>query len=112
MVIATRARRKAEPERELLYGAKNRALKFNLPFDLDLSDIIIPEVCPLLEITLCKGEGSVQTSSPSLDRIIPDKGYVKGNVWVISHRANMLKNSSSLEELELIIKNLKEKLHG
>jgi hypothetical protein len=109
MINATRIRRLSEPERELLYGAKNRSLRFNLPFNLELSDINIPETCPLLEIQLCRGKGSVQAASPSLDRIIPDKGYVKGNVWVISHRANMLKNASSLEELELIVKNLKER---
>lgn len=111
MINATRIRRMAEPERELLYGAKNRSLRSNIPFNLELSDIIIPDICPLLEIPLKKGKGSVQSSSPSLDRIIPEVGYVKGNVWVISHRANMLKNASSLEELELIVKNMKDKIN-
>ena len=44
---------------------------------------------------------------PSLDRIDGAKGYVKGNVRVISHRANMLKNDATIEELELVLKDLR-----
>jgi hypothetical protein len=47
-------------------------------------------------------------NSPSLDKIIPSKGYIKGNVWVISNRANTLKNDASLQELELLVENLKK----
>jgi hypothetical protein len=38
----------------------------------------------------------------------PEKGYIKGNVWVISNRANTLKNDASLQELELLVENLKK----
>jgi hypothetical protein len=109
MIQKTRERRVKEPERELLYAARNRARTKNLPFDLELSDIVIPEYCPLLEIPLQRGVGAVCPSSPTIDRMIPRLGYVKSNIWVVSHRANMLKNSSTLEELELIVKNLKER---
>lgn len=44
---------------------------------------------------------------PSLDKIIPKLGYVKGNVWVVSNKANRIKSNATIEELELLVKNLK-----
>lgn len=37
-------------------------------------------------------------NSPTLDKFIPSKGYVKGYVQVISWRANNLKSDGSPEE--------------
>ena len=95
-------------EYRILSRAKSRAKQNNIPFNLTLEDIIIPDTCPLLgiplEIQLKKG---YHPNSPSLDKIIPEKGYIKGNVWVISNRANTLKNDASLKELELLVENLK-----
>jgi hypothetical protein len=48
-------------------------------------------------------DGKFSHSSYSLDRIDSDKGYVKGNVQVISYRANMLKSNASIEELEKVL---------
>ena len=45
--------------------------------------------------------------SPTIDKLIPSLGYTKGNVWVISRRANMIKSDATLEELELLVGNLK-----
>lgn len=89
--------------------AKYRAAQKGLEFTIDKEDVIIPDVCPLLGIPLIchRGKGSQQGNSPSLDRIDPTKGYIKGNVWVISNRANTLKNDASLQELELLVENLK-----
>jgi len=90
------------PEKYILYQARARAKKFDLPFDLELSDIYIPNCCPILGIELVKnftGSGP-SYNSPSLDRIRPDLGYVKGNVQVISMRANVMKNDASPEELK------------
>lgn len=58
-----------------------------------ISDIIIPETCPMLGIKLEFGfdKQGGNFNSPSLDRIIPELGYTKGNVMVISKRANMIK---------------------
>lgn len=55
------------------------------------------------------GEQLLQDNSPSLDIIIPSKGYVKGNVWVISNRANRAKSNLSLEELKTLVYNLELK---
>ena len=42
-------------------------------------------------------------ASPSLDQIVPGLGYVKGNVQVISHRANTLKSDGTLEEFKKLV---------
>ena len=87
-------------------AAKKRAKDKSLPFNLELPDIVVPEKCPFLEIPLVvnKGLGALP-NSPSLDRIIPKLGYVKGNVQVISNKANVMKSSATLEEFELMAKN-------
>lgn len=41
--------------------------------------------------------------SPTIDRIINDLGYVKGNVIVISWRANRIKSDATLAELKAIV---------
>ena len=102
-------------EQLLIQGATERSRALNLPMDITKDDIIIPEFCPVLGIRLKNGVGRVVDSSPTLDRIEPEKGYVKGNVAVISYRANLLKGSSTLEELlKLVsyIQNHKRKLAG
>lgn len=94
----------------LLRSAKQRAKVKGLEFNIDISDIELPKICPLLHIPLGSSERSKGQidSSYSIDRINPNKGYIKGNVWVISYRANKIKNNASLEELELLVKNLKD----
>ena len=94
----------------MLRKAKCRAKQYGIPFLLTESDITVPEVCPLLGIRLQWGGGySDRDNSPSLDRLFPDQGYIPGNVWVISNRANTLKRDALAEELELLANNLKKK---
>ena len=93
-------------EYRMYEGAKRRANRKGLPFDIELNDIIIPERCPLLDIPLQDCKGAAGDSSPSLDRLLPHLGYVKGNIIVISHRANQIKNCASVDELMLIADNL------
>jgi hypothetical protein len=91
----------------LLKACRYRAKKAGLEFNIDATDVAIPNVCPILSIPIEKGTGKPSDNSPNIDRIDPHKGYIKGNVWVISHRANRIKNDASLEELELIVKALR-----
>ena len=93
---------------KMLARAKSRAKKNNLPFNLELDDIAIPDTCPLLGIKIESNNFRNSPNNPSLDKIIPEKGYIKGNVWVISNRANTLKNDASIQELELLVENLKK----
>lgn len=97
-------RNKANPERYLLTCAKIRARKENREFNIGIEDIIIPEYCPVLGIILEPCKGVRGPSSPSLDRIDNTKGYIKGNIRVISWRANRLKSDATVEELNRVIK--------
>lgn len=95
----------------MVRSAKQRAKIKGIPFDITYKDFEIPDICPLLCIKLNMHIGEkpngTNYDSPSLDRINPGLGYIKSNIWVISYRANMLKNNASIEELELLVKNLK-----
>lgn len=91
----------------MLGSAKTRAKKKNVEFNLEKEDIVIPPVCPLLGLEMSVEEMGLRSNSPSLDRKDPSKGYTKDNVWVISFRANLLKNNASVEELQMLVSNLK-----
>lgn len=97
--------------RQILKSARRRARLNGWGFDLELSDIVIPYVCPIFGLPLQKGDKKRHASSPSLDRIDSSKGYVKGNIWVISWRANELKFDATLEELETLLAALKRRLN-
>lgn len=90
-------------KRSMLRSARARAAKKGLPFNITLSDFHIPETCPLLgtEITLGAGK-EYRDTAPSLDRVVPGMGYVKGNVLVMSARANRIKNDATAAELRKI----------
>lgn len=83
----------------LLTGAKKRAKDKNMDFNIDKEDINIPDRCPILDLPFEYNTGTVGPMSPSLDRIDSTLGYIKGNVKVISHRANTIKNNLALEDL-------------
>lgn len=84
----------------MINGAKERSKKYNLPFDLDESDFEVPTHCPILGIELKIGDKQGGNfNSPSLDRIIPELGYVRGNVIVISKRANLIKTDAAWDEI-------------
>lgn len=106
-------RMKSRPvEVQMLDKARQRAKKKGLAFDLKSSDIIVPEICPILRIPIQRAVGSKHHSdnSPTLDRVDSTKGYTNDNVWVISWRANRLKSDASLDELRLMVSALERKV--
>jgi hypothetical protein len=84
-----------------LKQAESRARRRGLEFNLTAEDIVIPDTCPVLGIPMVRqvGRPGVFTNSPTLDRIDNSRGYVKGNVWIISGRANSMKNCADPETL-------------
>lgn len=86
-------------KRRMLKDAKYRAKKQGLPFNLTEDDFEIPTHCPALGLTLRRRHRDL---SPSLDRLVPELGYVKGNVIVVSNRANRMKNDATVHELETV----------
>lgn len=110
-IVGARSMRNRSQEKKLLDRARERAREKNLPFKISVNDIIIPEYCPIFGTELIKDLNKASPShSPSLDRIIPHLGYIPENIWVISLRANKIKNDASLEELRLILLALEKKL--
>lgn len=100
-------RRLANPVSRLLAAAKQRAKKCSVPFSISHQHVVIPKYCPVFGVELKVNDGMRGPDSPSLDRFIPSLGYVEGNVWVISSRANHLKNDGQLREFEMLIDAMK-----
>jgi hypothetical protein len=93
-----------ELKQQLYRSAKKRALQKGLEFNIELRDIHIPKKCPILKVPLiCSTR-----YSPSIDRIYPDKGYVKGNIAVISVLANSMKANATPKELLIFARNIKK----
>ena len=86
-------------QQHLWKSAKKRACEKGVPFSISVEDVAIPDVCPVLGIKLERGRGRPVAGSPSIDRIKPHLGYVVGNISVISHRANRIKNDADATEL-------------
>lgn len=101
----------AHPNRmanKMLWNSKKRAKEKGLEFNISVEDILIPDKCPLLGIPMYV-QGKKQTqNSPSLDRIDSTKGYVKGNVMVISMMANTMKHVATFEQFETMYLNWKK----
>lgn len=96
-------------EKRLLQRARQRAKNKNIPFNIGVEDVFIPEVCPILGVKLEVASGGAPAAgSPSLDRIVPEKGYTKGNVQVISYRANLIKTNATADEIMAVAKYMKE----
>lgn len=91
---------------QLFKRAKERATRDNIEFSIDIEDIIVPKFCPILGIELKVSVGKANDASPSLDKIDPKKGYVKGNIMVISRMANIMKAHASFEQLITFSKNI------
>lgn len=79
---------------------KQRAKKLSIPHTIRRSDILIPEFCPVFGCRLERSlEGHAKSNSPSIDKIDPTKGYIPGNIQILSYKANVMKNNASKDEL-------------
>ena len=101
--------KEANLKKYLLKYAKARAVKKKLPFDITEEDIVIPELCPIFNVPLVLGDPRF---APSIDRTIPELGYIRGNIIVMSRLANMMKWDSNQEELLLFCNGMKQFLEG
>lgn len=94
--------RQKDPARALLVAARSRAARYGIEFSIAREDIVIPDCCPVLGIPFGpntdRGPGAFKDSM-SLDRIDPCKGYIPGNVQVLSRLANTMKSNATAEEL-------------
>lgn len=86
-------------EKNLYQQAKHRAKAKNILFNIDLSDVVIPKICPILGLPLKTTVDGDRDLSPSIDRIDNTKGYIKSNIQVISCKANSMKHTATESEL-------------
>lgn len=89
--------RKNNPERSILSKARTSSKSRGLEFNLTIEDIIIPEVCPYFNVPL--NPWGPLDFVPSIDRIDNNKGYIKGNIEIISYLANKMKHTANREQL-------------
>jgi hypothetical protein len=94
--------RKRNPKQVLVLNAAARARRKGIEFSITENDFEIPTMCPVLGIPL-SSTNKRHDGSPTLDRIINDRGYVPGNVTIISWRANRIKSDATLAELQAIV---------
>ena len=98
-------------DKYILSRLRRRAAVAGVPFDLVAADIVVPERCPVLGIPIRIDGVGQRDDSPSVDRLKPALGYVRGNVRVISMKANRIKNDATVEELQLVLQDLR-RIHG
>jgi hypothetical protein len=89
--------------------------KQNIPYDkkclsTDYLVSIFPKdwLCPVFGVKMLWGKNN-DFDSPSLDRFIPCKGYIKNNVSWISERANRVKTDATLQEVLNVAKWMEQK---
>ena len=102
--IRSKEFQKKRPFYPAFNAARNRAKNRNLPFSIteEYLESIWTGVCPVFQVRLDlprHGGTALSPAKPSLDRLVPDRGYVPGNVIWISMRANQMKNDGTSEEL-------------
>lgn len=95
--------KKNDPKSWIVNRLRSKCKQDGTPFDLSVDDIFIPEYCPVLGIKLkLPGQGKHGNESASVDRLEPQKGYVRGNIAIISMLANRLKNNGTASQHERI----------
>jgi len=88
-----------------------KANNYQWEFSITFGEIDFPTHCPVLGIELDYFAHGRSENSPSFDRIDPSKGYISGNVAVISWRANRIKNDGTAEEHEKIAQFIRQAPH-
>jgi hypothetical protein len=91
-----------DAKRQKFRVKKANSINSGKEWTLEFGDLVWPTHCPILGIELDYFSEKRSDQSVSFDRIDSTKGYVKGNVQIISFRANRIKNDSTVEELHKI----------
>lgn len=99
-------------KRHKFASKKANSRRNGIKFTISFGDLVWPDVCPVLGIPINYLAPGISENSPSIDQIVPGKGYVPGNVAVMSWRANRIKNDGTLEEHVKIVTWLQQVLHS
>jgi hypothetical protein len=105
---------RANPFYRQFTSRKQKAEKAGIPYTIKFEDIEQPKYCPVFGIELnygWSGEGTRDNAKATLDKLDPTLGYIPGNVFVISWKANRLKNNMSYKELLQILNYIRKNTH-
>ena len=80
--------RTSNPSKYMLTRIRNSARDRGLDFNLELEDLVVPEVCPILGLPF---DYDSPHYTPSVDRLDNNKGYIKGNIVIMTTLANRMK---------------------
>lgn len=94
----------------LARNSRKRAKRIGVEHTLKWNDIVIPDVCPVTLQPMQQHKIQMQGDSYTLDRLDPNKGYTKDNVWVLSWQANKAKADLTLEQLERLVNLIQQQL--
>lgn len=101
------------------HARRQSAIKHGIPFSITFEELYKPEHCPILGVKLnygcsdfSNGKQSRDPCKASIDKLDPELGYVRGNVFIISWRANTLKSNMTIDELEKILDYMKRNNNG
>lgn len=105
-----KAHRANSPFRHRCTRAKSRAARLGVPFDLtpEFLESIWTGVCPVLGVKLDLISDRSEECAVELDRFDPDLGYTQGNVHWLSRKANRIKNNTTVEILESLLRWMKD----
>lgn len=101
--------------------ARDRASEKSVPFALTLDYLIsifpLDGICPVFGTPMVfggkgKGQKGATSNSPTIDRIIPELGYVPNNVIWVSHLANAIKHTASVDELFTVAQFYQRLMHN
>ena len=87
-----------QAQRQKFRAKHANAKRVGWEWTIQFGDLIWPTHCPILGMELDYFAAGRQENSPSFDQIDSGKGYVNGNVQIISWRANRIKNDGTAEE--------------
>lgn len=89
-------------EGQKLIQIRSKCKKFNIEFDIDREDIKLPDMCPIFHTPFDLTRKD-RNNAPSVDRIDNSKGYIKGNVIVVSNKANAMKREATLQDMKRLV---------
>jgi hypothetical protein len=88
-------------DRRAFTNRRGRAKAKGIRWDLTYEDLgPAPECCPCCGVVMERGdENGGRGTAPSLDRLLPEAGYIKGNVVWICHNCNGIKHDAGPADL-------------
>ncbi len=99
------------PRETMIINARARAKKGGYPCTITVADLEWPTHCPIFGIELDynatptgQRKHAKRDAFPTLDKRDPFLGYTPGNVFVISYKANRLKQDATIGQLRALLR--------